>query len=337
MERLPDLAVVIIARNEGERLQHCVASCIDVAGSVIYADSDSSDGSPDWARAHGAEVVALDPARPMNAPRGRNEGFERVLEVHPDARYVFFVDGDCEIVPGFLAAARGVLEDNAKLGAVAGRRLETRPEASVYNRIVDLEWNTPVGAALVLGGDAMVRVEAVRAVGGYNAAMACGEDPEFFYRLRAKGWELERIEHDMTRHDVALLRFGAWWKRHARGGYAYAHGAALHFHGPEWFNAKIVASILAWGLALPLLTVALLFCLPGGFGLLTLLLYGRLWWRVRGWRISLGTDPATAGLYARFVTLGKFAETLGVLTCLMYLVLKRESLYVEYKDYQSSS
>jgi glycosyltransferase involved in cell wall biosynthesis len=336
MERLNDLAVVVIARNEGERLKRCIRSCIDVAGSVIYADSDSSDGTPDWAREQGAEVVALDPSRPMNAPRGRNEGFERLLEVHPDARYVFFVDGDCEIVEGFLAAARDALESEPALGAVAGRRLETAPEDSVYNRVVDLEWNTPVGEARVLGGDAMVRVEAVRQVNGYNPAMACGEDPEFFFRLREQGWKLRRIDHDMTRHDVALLRFAPWWKRHARGGYAYTHGAALHFHGPEWFNVKAIVSILAWGLVLPVAAAVLAF-FTNGLGLLLLTLYGLLWWRVRRWRIGLGAAPRVASVYAVFVAIGKVAETLGVLKCLAHLVLKRESLYVEYKDYQPTA
>ena len=55
------------------------------------------------------------------------------------------------------------------VAVVCGRRRERHPETSVYNRLADLEWDTPVGEAESCGGDAMMRVDAFRQVGGFDA------------------------------------------------------------------------------------------------------------------------------------------------------------------------
>ena len=72
LRQIADVAVVAIGRNEGERLRACLHSVLDVAALVVYVDSGSSDGSAQRARAHCAEVVELDPARPFSAARARN-------------------------------------------------------------------------------------------------------------------------------------------------------------------------------------------------------------------------------------------------------------------------
>ncbi len=330
---IDNIGIVVIARNEGERLRRCLASCVGEARRVVYADSGSTDGSVEHARDAGVEVVEVDTSLPANASRGRNTGMRRLFEIEPDVEHMFFVDGDCRLVPGFLAAAREALEGDPGLGAVCGRRREVDPDASLYNRLVHIEWNTPVGETRASGGDVLVRAEALRQVGGYDESMSCGEDPEMCFRLREKGWRIRRIDHDMTLHDVALRRFGAWWKRHARGGYAFAHGAAKHLHGPEWFHLKEVASIGFWGLGLPLAAV-LVGIATRGWGLLLLFLYGWLWFRVWRWRRGMGDQPRHASIYAVFVVLGKIAEAWGVLRLLLSLVTGGESRYVEYKDYQ---
>lgn len=331
---LEDTGIVVIARNEGERLKRCLASCSGIARALVYSDSDSSDGSADYARSQGIEVVVLDTSqRPPNQPRGRNAGLEHLREVFPDVEFVFFMDGDCELVPGFLEAARAELRADAGLGAVCGRRVEIAPEASVYNMLIDTEWNTAVGAARDFGGDTLVRVAAVLEAGGYNESMISGEDLELSFRMHEKGWKIRRIAHDMTRHDVAIHRFSSWWKRHARGGYAYAHGAALNFHGPECYNIEKCRSTLFWGLFLPVLTVGLAWPTQG-WSLLLLLLYVVLGARVWRWRTALGDPARNARVYAFFIVVGKFAEAWGVLQCAFGLLFRRGSRYVEYKDYQ---
>src|SRR5262245_59959307 len=91
-----ELGVVVIGRNEGKRLRRCLRS-LRAAEMVIYVDSGSTDGSPEWVRAQRAEVVALDMTTPFTAARARNAGWRRLREMAPYCRYVQFVDGDCEM------------------------------------------------------------------------------------------------------------------------------------------------------------------------------------------------------------------------------------------------
>jgi glycosyltransferase involved in cell wall biosynthesis len=326
---LRDTGIVVIARNEGERLKRCLLSCKDLVEKVVFSDSGSSDGSAEFARSVGVEVVELD--KPYNQPRGRNAGFKRLLELVPDVKYVFFMDGDCQIVPGFLEAAHAELDKDKTLGAVCGRRLEIHPDASVYNRLVHMEWNTELGES-DCGGDMLIRVEALKPLEGYREMMVSGEDFELCHRLRKSGWRIYRMDRDMTLHDVAIHRFGAWWKRHRRGGYSFAHAAVLNKDG---FKVQQVRSILTWGLVLPA-GAFVLAPVTLGTSLAALgALEGVLWYRVRNWRMKEMKDPSgDASVYALYIVIGKFAETQGVIEALWKHFRGRSFSYYNYKDYQ---
>ena len=94
------IGIVAIGRNEGERLKRCLGSVVG-CGPLVYVDSGSSDGSVAAARAIGAAVVELDMNIPFTAARARNEGFAQLMKIAPASEFVQFVDGDCEIVPGW--------------------------------------------------------------------------------------------------------------------------------------------------------------------------------------------------------------------------------------------
>ena len=103
----------------------------------------------------------------------------------------------------------------------------------MYNRLADLEWDSPIGEADGCGGDAMVRASAFRRAGGYDPTIIAGEEPELCLRLRRDGWKVLRLDAEMTGHDMAMTRFAQWWRRSVRAGHAYAEGAARHGRGPE--------------------------------------------------------------------------------------------------------
>jgi glycosyltransferase involved in cell wall biosynthesis len=211
---------------------------------VVYVDSASSDGSADLARSMGAEVVALDMSLPFSAARARNEGFERLVRGEPDVKFIQFVDGDCEVVEGWVERARQELEKRTDVAVVCGRRRERFPGASVYNRLADLEWDTPVGETESCGGDAMMRIAAFRAVKGFDPTVAAGEEPELCQRLRNRGWKVLRVDAEMTLHDSAMLSFGQWWKRAVRSGYG-AMDVATRF-GDRGLFVKHVHSARRW-------------------------------------------------------------------------------------------
>jgi glycosyltransferase involved in cell wall biosynthesis len=246
--------VVAIGRNEGERLRLCLASVVGRGMTVVYVDSASTDGSVELARSMGAQVVELDMSLPFSAARARNAGFERLVEVAPGVKFVQFVDGDCEVVSSWIERAAAELSARPEAAVVCGRRRERFPEASVYNRLADLEWDTPVGEAKSCGGDAMMRVDAFRGVGGFDPSVAAGEEPELCQRLRGKGHKVLRVDAEMTLHDSAMLHFGQWWKRAVRSGYGAADVAARF--GEQGLFVHHVRSARRWAIGWPLCVVA---------------------------------------------------------------------------------
>lgn len=299
------IGVVVIGRNEGDRLKRCLESILPFAPSAVYVDSGSTDGSTVMARRLGANVVELDMSRPFTAARARNEGFRRLLDLHPDTEFVQFVDGDCEVVAGWLVAARDFLLSHPSHAVVCGRRRERFPQRSVYNRLCDEEWNTPIGDAKACGGDAMMRTRALQEVNGYRDSLIAGEEPELCVRLRQSGWRIHRHDHEMTLHDAAMTRFGQWWKRTVRSGHAFEEGAWIHGAHPErhWVNESRRAKL--WGAYLPLALLVAVVVFGPWAGLIALV-YPLQWLRL----FMRNHSPATS----TFLLVGKFAEAWGAWT-----------------------
>lgn len=319
----PEVAVVAIGRNEGERLRRCLAALTPLGVPLVYVDSGSSDGSPALARRAGLHVVELDPSLPFTAGRGRNEGMAWLLSVHPDLEAVQFVDGDCELVPGWMEAGLAVLRNDARVAAVCGRVREVDVGASIYNRLCDMEWDAPAGETRACGGNVLMRARAFQEVGGFRPGFIAGEEPELCLRLRAGGWRILRAEQDMVRHDAAMTRFSQWWKRALRAGWSYAAGAAAHGAGTERHNVREVRSIAFWGGAVPLAALGLV-PVTGGWSLLLLAGYPVLAARVRARGIRRGFSPRDASLLAAFTVLAKFPQLLGVLEFLARRTLGRD-------------
>lgn len=322
------VGLVAIGRNEGTRLRRCLESAINKVTHLVYVDSGSADGSIDMARSLGVDVVELDLSIPFTAARARNAGFARLLELDPQLQYIQFVDGDCEIVDGWLDYAVKQLEQDPTITVVCGRRRERFPKATFYNAMCDIEWDTPVGEAKACGGDAMMRVTALQAIGGYNPTLIAGEEPELCIRLRQKGGRIVRVDAEMTLHDAQITRFRQWWQRSVRTGYAYAEGAWLHGAPPEKHWVKETRSIRLWGILIP--TVTLLAILPTK-GLSLLLLAG---YSLMAYRASRAVRPEhgrlAAILFGIFCMLAKFPQAQGQLRFYWGKVFNRPSQLIEY-------
>jgi GT2 family glycosyltransferase len=321
-----DYGVVVIGRNEGTRLTACLDS-ITNATSVIYVDSGSIDGSAQMARRRGIDVVELDLERPFTAARARNAGLARLRQIHPWICYVQFVDGDCKLNEQWPQAAIALLEARPDVAAVSGRLREMFPERSVYNWLCDLEWKRPVGEVTAFAGNVMMRVNALRQVSGYREALIAGEESELCVRLRGLNWKILSVADEMALHDAAMLRFGQWWRRSMRGGYAFAQGSDLHGHAPDRHFVRETRRAWIWGLVLPLAClIAALALFPSG--LLLLLLYPlqlvRLVLRNSG-------SPRERMRLSFFQLLARFPETLGVLCFQRDKWFRRQARIIEHK------
>ncbi|MFO0893149.1 MAG: glycosyltransferase family A protein [Isosphaeraceae bacterium] len=326
-----NLSVVIIGRNEGDRLRRALDSVADCGSLIVYVDSQSTDGSVPLARSMGAVVVELEPTQRPSAARARNLGFEKAREIAPQLEAVQFLDGDCELAGDWLDRAAEVLETRPEVAVVCGRLRERFPERSVYNRLADLEWNLPTGEVSACGGVAMIRARAFQAAGGFDPTIIAAEDDELCLRIRSGGWKVLRLDEVMGTHDMAMTRFRQWWRRSVRTGHAYAEGSSLHGRSPERHFVRQTRSTIFWGLVLPVLALGLAWptrglslLLAGGY-LVLYLKTRRYYERQRAW------PRGDASLYAAWIVLAKFPQAVGLVRYWAGRFLGKRSDVIEHR------
>jgi len=321
-----NFGVVVIGRNEGERLRRCLRS-VSAFAEVVYVDSGSIDGSVQWARDHGVDTIELEAHLPFTAARARNAGFRRLRELKPEIAYVQFVDGDCELIEGWLPHASAFLDAHADAAAVTGQLRERDPEQSIYNWLCDEEWRGPTGELCVCGGIVLMRGAALEAVGGYRDDLIAGEEPELCVRLRAAGWRIWRLDTDMALHDAAMTHFRQWWQRGVRSGYVFAQGAHLHGAPPESHFVWESRRAWLWGIWLPLacLFVGLSFS-PWGWTVWLIYPLHLLQKIVR--MPGALSDRARLAL---FHVLGHFPQSWGQIKFICDRLLGRQARLIEYK------
>lgn len=340
----PELAVVVvIGRNEGQRMVQCVEAALQQApGRVVYVDSGSVDGSPARARELGAVVLELDPSTPFTAARARNAGLATLREQFPEAQFAQFLDADCQMLPGWLGQGLAKLRGDARIAGVAGLLRERNPDDTPYNKLCDMEWQAQPGQSNAVGGNALFRIAALEDVGGYNPGLIAGEEPEMCVRLRQRGWKLWRLEAPMALHDAQMTRLSQWWKRAVRFGFAQAQVSQMHRASPQRIWARETRSTVVWALGPPLASataIVLLAMSAGGWwwllGLVPLLAYDLLALRILISRRRRGESLADAALYAVAAVLGKFPQFVGVMR---YLGSgKRPPQIIEYKQTDASA
>lgn len=322
-----DVGVVVIGRNEGERLLACLRSINLPRHHSVYVDSGSCDRSVQVARELGWSIVELDLSTPLSAARARNAGLTALIAAAPALKFVQFVDGDCEVAAGWIETAAAHLRDHQTVAVVCGRRRERFPERSIYNQLCDMEWNTPVGQATSCGGDAMMRVDVLARVGGFNPKLIATEEPELCFRLAASGYKIWRLDADMTLHDAAMQHFSQWWRRCMRCGYGNANVAWLHVGSTGHLLQREIARSIVWAGLAPLFAILMTPVFPAALSFFLL-------YPLQILRIAIKRGPAElqSWQYAFFVMLGKFPECLGTLRFMMKHWRNQQSTLIEYKQ-----
>lgn len=327
--KLSNVGVVIIGRNEGERLQICINAISGKNYHIVYVDSNSSDDSVAFVRSQGYDVLELDMSIPFSAGRARNEGYRFLLRKFPNIDFLQFVDGDCEICEGWIEKAQTHLLNQPELAAVCGRRKERYPDKTIYNYLCDIEWNTPIGITNATGGDFLCRKDALIQADGFNPQVIAGEEPELCFRLREQGWQIERLDLDMTLHDADMTTLSQLIKRFERSGHAFAQGFYMHGNSPERYNLKEVVRILFWSTALPIF-ILFTAIIIGPTGFVLLLIYPLKILQIYLTQLPKESTKVRLAFSASMI-FGKFAQAKGIVSFLWKLIRKKDFQIIEYK------
>ena len=290
----------------------------------------------------GAETVELDSSVPFSMARGRNAGYKHLLHNHPGVEYIQFIDGDCVVADDWVDLAVPYLASHPEVAIVCGRRMERFPRASIYNLLIDIEWNGPIGQIESCGGDAMIRADTLECVGGYDEQLIAGEEGELCARLRERGWRICRLDAGMTTHDAAMTRFAQWWKRSVRSGYG-ALDVARRPRGQHTAFPRQVRSTRLWALGWPVAV-----CCAGGVmtllggvearalaALVVAMFLPLQIARVTGHLLQRRVALRHSLLYACFTMLAKWPQLVGHIRWTQDRRANRAPVLMEYKSIKS--
>lgn len=320
----PRLGIVVIGRNEGERLRSALQSARQEATTgigriVLYVDSGSTDGSLEVASSMGIPSHSLDPAQPFSAARARLEGAEQLIAQAPDLEFIQFLDGDCRLNGSWPQTAVHYLQRQPGAGVVCGKLEEEAPELSVFNRLNAIQWRgEPLGDVESCGGTLLIRARVYGDAGGFNPLLLTGEEADLCARVRAAGHRVVRIGTLMASHDSKLLTFGAWWRRIFWGGCGVALEYRIKAGDVSAARRKETRSVFLWGLLVPTLGIAgllLSFWHPWFLALpaCSLIGYGVLFSRVVRFRRRRGDTCTDATVYSFFTIIRKLPHAMGFL------------------------
>lgn len=194
-----------------------------MGGEVILADSGSSDGTIEIARRYPITIVQLRDCRQRRCGVGPQLGYQQAR-----GEFVYILDGDMELDPGFLPAALAAMAGEPRLAGVAGQVREEsdasyqfrgRRRRGVERIARQCEW-------LDMGG--LYRATALREVGYFsNRNLHAFEEMDLGLRLADAGWTLRRIAAAGVRHHGRPEGNWALLARRWRSGYLDGSGELL--------------------------------------------------------------------------------------------------------------
>jgi glycosyltransferase involved in cell wall biosynthesis len=234
------LAVVLIAKDQEWNISRLIESVLDSVDDtwqleVAVVDSASVDRTVDIACLYPVTVIRLHEDQIQTAAQGRYVGFENT-ELDP----VLFLDGDMELLPGWIDRAVELLRSREDLAAVCGTSIHA-PKGFAGRWRPGREPEDPepeITEVQHAGGAALYRREVLRAVGSFNPSLFGEEEPELSLRIRRFGCRFLRLNRTMVVHytdpyEEVATHFSRW-KRNLFLGY----GQVLRLH----YNSLLILS-----------------------------------------------------------------------------------------------
>jgi len=201
-----ELSVVLITKNQAWNISRLIESVLretSCASSkeIILVDSASTDETISLASRYAANIFRLKPGQRLSPAIGRYVGYKQ-----SSGEYVLFLDGDTELIPGWLPHALRLMCERPDVGGVTGGVINLPTSAAAQRPAAPAQKTHPAPPKEVLwcnyggGGVAMYRRPAMERAGTFNPNLNAEEEPELGLRIRQAGYRLFELDYPMAFH-----------------------------------------------------------------------------------------------------------------------------------------
>lgn len=305
------ITVGIKALNEETRiaqaLEHALLAVAPLGGSVLLADSGSTDRTIAIASQFPVRIVQLANRSEKCCGAGAQLAFQ-----HVDSEFFYMQDADMELDAEFLPSAVKYLREHKDVAGVGGHVNERIVKGEEFQIRVDSaksEHHRRPGIVDRLDGGGLYRVSAIRALGYFSDRnLHAFEEFELAARLQSAGWRLARLDRMAVNHYGHTVDGYTLMRRRIRSGYTRGVGEVLRgaIGKPHFFIvlknlnhlrnafvvifwwALLVASLLVAPLAFPLLALVPVAFLIYRRRSVRLGVYSFAYWNVGAWGLITG-------------------------------------------------
>lgn len=255
------VSIIIKALNEEKGIAATLESALraieSVGGEVILADSYSTDRTIEIARRYPVRIVQLVHPDERCCGVGPQLGYQSAR-----GEFIYLMDGDMELMDGFLAQALSFMQQHPDIAGVGGRVLEMNLSSPEYRTRHALWAELNAGPSSRLDGGGLYRRSAIEAAGYFSDRnLHSYEEFDLAARLRALGWGFWRLPINATSHyGHETQPYRLLWRRW-RSGYLWGIGELLRASAreprqrlllalQEVREIRLYAAVLVWWAAL---------------------------------------------------------------------------------------
>ena len=195
------LTIIVKALNEERHIEACLRSALAEigpgAGEVVLVDSLSTDRTVEIAVRFDVRIVQFESRDDRNCGAALQLGYQFAR-----GRYLYVLDGDMTLKPGFIAHAIAYLEAHPDVAGVGGRLIDSQVlNAADKMRVAQYDALRAEQDVKLLGGGGLYRRGAIEAVGYLaNRWLPAFEEAELGARLSAARWRLVRLAMPAVGH-----------------------------------------------------------------------------------------------------------------------------------------
>ncbi|AMO25519.1 glycosyl transferase [Ramlibacter tataouinensis] len=251
------MSIIIKTLNEEQNVRASIESSLLAlaavgGGEVVLADSCSSDRTVEFATSYPVRVVQLANPQERCCGIGPQLGYQ-----HACGEYLYILDGDMQIAPGFLEQALNFLAQHPEIGGIGGRSVELNNDSLEYReRTLRAPKHLAAGEVDRLDGGGLYRRLAIEEAGYISDRnLHSYEEFDLAARLRSLGWKLWRLPAASTWHyghetPPYSLLMQRWRSRYIWGLGELLRGALGQPHLKSVLRGvrelKLYLAVLAW-------------------------------------------------------------------------------------------